>query len=710
MSGPAPPSLKERLGKAVVTLRSELEFTRTVFRGQPWYVVRHPITFQSHRLTPSQYEMLMALCVERPLEESFTHLVERKMIAEAKEESFYEFVFQLHRMGMLDLPVADDKALYQRFEQKRSAGRKAKLLGFLFMQVPLFHPDEFLERTLRFARPFFTKAAFYTWLALMALAVWVAANRWDELAAPLLTLLEFGNLPWVGLVLIVLKCLHELGHAYACKTFGGAVPEMGAIFIVGTPCAYVDATAAWGFSSKRQRLIVSLGGMYVESICACLALFVWASTGPSFLNTLMYQTVVMASLVTVAFNINPLMRFDGYYVLSDLVEVPNLRQRSSDRLLAVFDRVALGVKAAAHKDGPWLSAFLLLFGISSTIYKITLTLGICVLVATKIYFLGLALAVYYVGSSMIRFVWKSINHLWFDPATARVRLRAIFVSMVAFLAIPCAFALQPISIPMSSEGILERENETLVRAESSGFLRSLSARGKRRVLANEGLALLENLEQRDGIRQARLELASLDHQIRAQTLVDRHEVRKSLAHRRMTRTRLREDEKRHASLEVRAPESGDVLWVTPDHAEGSFVEMGDPLVLVGDGGWLGRFLVHEETFSSCAPRVGDRVECRSSSDPRTPCSAIVRSIAPAGSSEVTEESLTQLGGGAIVVDPGSQAATEAFVEVVVAFEDSESITFRHGLRMRMRLDSPPRPLIHYAHRKVVDFIAHLQLR
>ena len=137
-------------------------------------------------------------------------------------------------------------------------------MGFLFLRVPLWNPDAFLDRTVGLAKSLFSRPAFLFWALLLLSAGVILIRRWGELTEPLQGLLAAGNLPLMWITLVVLKVFHEFGHAYACKHYGGQVPEMGAYLIVFTPCAYMDATASWGFTSKRERLMEKILDHLVE--------------------------------------------------------------------------------------------------------------------------------------------------------------------------------------------------------------------------------------------------------------------------------------------------------------------------------------------------------------------------------------------------------------------------------------------------------------
>ena len=133
-------------------------------------------------------------------------------------------------------------------------------------------------------------------------------------------------------MMVVIKTVHEFGHSFACRRFGGEVHTMGIMFLLFTPIPYMDATASWSFRSRWQRALVGAAGMIVEVFVASLATFVWASTAPGTIHSLAYNMMFVASVSTVLFNANPLLRFDGYYILSDLLDIPNLHQRSTGLL------------------------------------------------------------------------------------------------------------------------------------------------------------------------------------------------------------------------------------------------------------------------------------------------------------------------------------------------------------------------------------------
>jgi hypothetical protein len=391
MSGPG---LAAKLRDVQVGLRADLETTRMLFRGEVAYVVRDPLTLASHRLGIPEYQALVALRPDRTLGKVFEELVASGRFEAAEEESFYAFVFQLHRLGFLALPLSDEKLLAKRAEAKLEQRRTKWLTAFFYYPIPLWNPDPFLQRTALVGRALFSWPAACVWFAALALAAFVAARNWGEFSRPIGDVFSSGNLPLLWITLIALKVFHEFGHAYATRRFGGAVPEMGVNLVIFTPAAYVDASSSWGFRQHRQRLLVCLAGMYVELFLAALALLAWSVLEPGLLRNLAHNVVLLASVVTVGFNANPLTRFDGYFALCDVLQLPNLYQRASEHVTGLCKRLFLGLRARGSAGSAWLGLLLTSYGLGASIYRVLLVCGISAAIASRYYSAGvLVLAV-----------------------------------------------------------------------------------------------------------------------------------------------------------------------------------------------------------------------------------------------------------------------------------------------------------------------------
>lgn len=703
-------SYAERLRSVCVGTRKDLEFTRHVFRGEPAYVVRDPMTLQSYRFDPADYAMFVAIDQHRQLGEIFDELVADHVLSPDEEEHFYQFVFRLHQLSFLSLPISDEKRLYQRYVHQRRARRKQKLVGFLFMQIPLLNPDAFLQRTLHYARHVFSGWFFALWLCLVATAGFVVMNNFHELLQPIQGVLLPRNLAMMWITLVVLKLVHEFGHAYACKHFGGYVPEMGVYLIVFTPCAYVDASACWGFTRKRDRLIVCLGGMYVESICAALAVLVWAMTAPGRIHDLAYNVIFLAGVVTVLFNINPLMRFDGYYVLSDLLEIPNLRRRSSRYVTDIAKRILLSVRNPAPSGGIRLRFLLLTFGVAAALYRVAITVGVATVVAIKVPGVGIVLAGVVVGTFVIGSLVRFTKYLWKAEETARVRGRAVAISVLLLIGLPALVSLLPVPSSVHARGVFERANESVIRAGVDGFVWAIPVRVGDQVKPGRILAELEHDTFRERVAEvsAAIEASEIRYQafqVHDPALALQEEEQVAVYQLELQRRRRDVDR-----LTVRATIGGTIIDCLRPNDLGRYVQKGEPIAAIVSGSWQVRAILTEREMAAARPAVGDSIEIRSTASPDRTIPGVVRRVAPAGSRTIDRHALTHVAGGDIAVDAETAQAQQPYFEVLVDTRVADSPFLYDGMVCHLRLQADAETIGISILRRFVRFINTLSQR
>ncbi len=706
--GTEAPSLANRLAEARVELRRDLEVSRHIFRGVPAYVVRDPVTFGSHKFSADDYAVLCALRVDRTLHETFEVLVLQRRLGEDDEERFFRFVFSLHKLGLLKLPIADEKSLYRRHEAQSKARRARLVTSVLFWRVPLVKPNGFLERTIGYVRPLFSRGAMIAWCLLVVVAGWVIARNWADFSAPVLNIFTSSNLPLLWVTLVVLKVAHELGHAYATKYFGGHVPEMGAYFIVGTPCAYVDATASWGFSRKRERLFVCIAGMYVEIGIGALAAILWSVTPPGSLQSVLHNVIVLSTVVTVAFNINPLMRYDGYYALSDLVEVPNLRQRSHAEGARILKRVFLGVRSSGEPGSVVPRLFLLGFGFASAIYKVVLVLGISALIATKFFVLGLFVGGAYVLTEVVRVVRTTLGYLWRSEETASVRGWAVALSALVFAGIPLAVAAIPVPTHVTAPCVVTAQAESVVRAQVAGFLHDLAVEPGARLASGDQVAALFDVE-------ADMALSDVDAHLAAARL--RHGVHAvenpALAMQEEKRILQLEEERsfhqtRLERLVLCTPIDGVVVSCLDTNDIGLHVRPGEAVATVLGGPTVVRALLTEEGVAAARPQIGQRVEFRSRSDPSRVLSGTILRAKPAGMRKLDERYRAHLNLSAFAINPLSGEMQRSQFEFEVVLHEAEDARLLWGMTGRLRLPGERLTIATIVLRKVLVFADRLR--
>ena len=295
---------------------------------------------------------------------------------------------------------------------------KTYLRSPLSLRFPLFKPEKFLAQTAYLVRPLFTAPGAFLWLAVVGAALVLAGLHWQELTENVTDRVLSGqNLVLLWLVYPLIKALHELGHGYAIKVLGGQVPEMGIMLLVFMPVPYVDASSSSAFREKWRRLLVGAAGMLVEIFVASLALFCWLVLSPGFLRSICFNVIFIASISTILFNGNPLLRYDGYYILSDLLGIINLAQRGTSYLGYLFKRYAFGLhEAEPPYTGPGERFWFVFYTIASAIYRIFLYFGIFLFISGKFFLVGILLGLWSIVGLVLVPAFKKIRYVMTDPS------------------------------------------------------------------------------------------------------------------------------------------------------------------------------------------------------------------------------------------------------------------------------------------------------
>jgi len=702
------PDLASRLRNVHVDLRDDLKISRHLFHGEPSYIVRDPISFQSHQFSLGDYRILSRINSDASLDTVFASLVKAGDLTAERENEFYGFILSLHRAGLLNLPIADGKLLYRRHKAGRAIKRRRLLLSFVYLDLPLWNPDEFLTRTVRFARPLFTRRSFAAWALLMVVALYVGVTRWAELGDPLAGILAVRNLVIMWFTLAGLKVIHELGHAFACKHYGLHVPTLGVYLVAGIPCAYVDASAAWGLASRRQRLIIGLGGMYFETMVSAAAMLVWAMTPPGLVNSIAFNVVFLASVVTVVFNINPLMKYDGYFMLSDILDIPNLGQHARARVAELAKRWLLNLPASPEPARGWRRSVLVVYGVAAPLYRASVLLAIAVVLASRFFVIGLFLGGTYLLYVVTKLIWKTITYLWRAEETASVRVRAVALSVVLLILLPTALALVPMRLAVQVPGVILGGREQTVRAETPGFVTSVLATTGSVVQAGEPLVELSN----DLITERLVE---------AQTRQDAAEVRRD-AFRDGRPARAAEEERRAQALreQVRhhqdqvealrrcSPAPGKVIMKLDPRDTGRFIPKGDEIATVVSGPPEVSMLLTAQEFTATAPWVGEPIQCRSVAAPTKVLTGAIARIYPGGQRSVPIPALSCLAGGDIPVRPETGESLQPYFLIIVRLDNGSHGDLPHGVRAVVRLPSRWEPFAIHFYRRVSRFMDALR--
>ncbi len=473
-----------RVAELRVRLRVSAHISRQFYRGDRWYVVRDPAGNQFHRLSDPAYRFVGLLDGSRTVEEAW-ELCGGQLADDAPTQpEVIQILSHLYSANLIEADVTPDATvLLRRHKQLTKRKMQGRLMNVLFPRIPLWDPDRFLRRWMPLARVMFSKLGVVVWLAVIISALVVIAPQWngphglqDSARHAVDIKGNTINLLWLWSVFVFIKLIHELGHAFSCRRFGGECHELGIMFLVFVPTPYVDASSAWSFPSKWQRIFVGAAGMIVELFFAALCAFVWRNTNETHLvRQLAFNAMLVASVTTVIFNANPLLRYDGYYILSDFLEIPNLRQKSTEYAMGLIKRHVFRIKLQQPLPPPLQRFWLFAYAISSSIYRTFIGVLIILLVAYQIPVLGMLMAIGGLITWLVVPVVKVFKYLALDPELHRKRGRATaFCLAVAAIAI---IVIGLIRFPMhvGQVGIAEATAHDKLNARRGGFVTEVIA-------------------------------------------------------------------------------------------------------------------------------------------------------------------------------------------------------------------------------------------
>ena len=446
-----------RLAESKITLRASVRVHRQVYRGVLWYVLYEPFTNQYYRLPQGAYEFISKLSSRKTVGEVWNDLLNSGMENVPSQGEVIEMLSQLYQSNMLLYEGVDDgMMLFDRNKKKVQKKVKATLLNIFFLKVPVFDP-EFLLRRLKWLINILLSVPFaLVWLAAIIVAAKYGIENFDTLKDQTHGFLSPSNIGWVYVCTVIVKLLHEFGHSAVVKKYGGEVHTVGVMFMLLAPLPYMYASASWSFRKKWHRVFVGAGGMLFEFFIAAVALILWANLGGGILKALAYNVFIICSVSTVLFNINPLMRFDGYYILTDLLDMPNLQQRSVSHLKYLLERYVFRKYDAENVAESWNERFVYTFyGIASAIYRFFLFAGLVIAISEHYLILSFIMGTLLCLTMLVIPFGKFLKYIFAGPALAQVRGRAVFTTLFVLASLVGVLFYLPVPDTFTAPGVIE---------------------------------------------------------------------------------------------------------------------------------------------------------------------------------------------------------------------------------------------------------------
>jgi putative peptide zinc metalloprotease protein len=689
-----------RVATQRICLRPVVKVRRQNFRGERWVVLENPFSNQYFRLRPAAYEFIARLNPDQTVEDVWQQCLTRFPDAAPSQEAVLQLLSQLYFANLLQYDLAADSAqLFERYQQRRQRELGFRFLNLMFMRFPLFDPDRFLVKALPVLGKLISPAGAILWLVVIGFGLSIVAGNFGALQVAGEGLLATNNLFLLYLSLILVKACHEFGHAFFCRKFGGEVHVMGIMLMIFTPMPYVDATSSWSFRERWKRVLVGAAGMIVELFIAALAAFFWAKTGPGAMHSIAYNIMFVASVSTIIFNINPLMRFDGYYILSDLLEIPNLNQRAATHLRHLVEHYLFGVKnsdspASTRREAGWLT----FFGLGSNIYRVMVFAGVLLAVADRFLIIGIVMAAACLISWGVVPLVRFFKYLSANPRLDRVRPRALAVTAGIGLVLIILLAVVPFPYSFRAPGVLVATQRTVLASKTSGIISVFQVKPGNVVQAGQPLLQMENPQLELELAGARSRLDQVNARLllaikdQSADMAPLSKLRDSISDQL---AKLKAD---FANLTVRSPHAG--VWVSPEITDqrGSWLLRGGNLgVVINPAAFQIVATVREEDAKGLFGGQIRDTDARLDGESGVQLSVNNWKVVPGGQQVLPSAALGWAARGEVPVAAEDNAqgnkTVEPFFEVRGDIVARDGIVLLDGRSGKIRFQLPPEPLL-----------------
>ncbi len=598
--------------------RADLTARRHKYQGQVYWVVKEPIGLRYFRFQEEEFAVLNMLTEGVTLEEIKERFEDEFAPHKITYQDLQQFIGTLHRSGLVisDAPGQGQQLKKRRDERVRKETMQ-KFSNVLAIRFKGIDPQRILRILYPFTRWAFSPIALACFSVVGISALLLLGVQFDIFRSRLPAFDQFfGPKNWGYLIVVlgVTKIVHEFGHGLLCHHYGGECHEMGVMFLVLTPCLYCNVSDSWMLPSKWQRAAIGAGGIYVELVMASIATFVWWFSEPGMLNHLALRVMFICSVSTVLFNGNPLLRFDGYYILSDILEIPNLRQKANKILQTKMAELCLGLEMP---DDPFLpqtnQAMFGLYTVAAVAYRWFIFFSILfflnqVFEPYGLKVIGQVLAVMGLYGLIVQPLWQGAKFMHVPGRMDQVKWHRLYASIAIVATVIIGILILPLPKNVTCAFQLVPGDASLVAVERPGKLVEVNVVPGDEVVAGEPIATLENsqlilerLQAWSALGKATVQLNILK---RSEDPLAASQIPEQRARVKASKEIFEEQDRQYKKLTVKAPVDGTILSTqlrpekpAPDgvlrqwHGSpldernlGIYMDAGSPLCLIGTPG------------------------------------------------------------------------------------------------------------------------------
>ncbi len=695
-----------RVAELTPRLLATVMVRRQHFRGVRWYILQDPVNNRYFRLNAAAYHFASMLDGRRTVSRVWRICMDQFGDAAPTQGEVIQLLCQLHASNLLHGNIAPDaEALFKRHQKRVWRDVKGAVGSLLFIRIPLWDPDRFLNRWVGIVGKAFSVYGAILWAAILAVGLWSVGGHVQALSAKAAGILDPENLPLLYAALVLVKLFHEMGHAFSCKYFGresgagGEVHQMGVTFLVFTPLPFVDASSAWALRDKWQRIVVGASGMLAELAIAAIAAILWVRTADgTTVHAIAYNVMFIASISSLAFNGNPFLRYDAYYILLDVLEIPNLESRSKLYIRYLVKRYLWGMQKAAnpsHTKGE--KGWLIFYAIAATVCRVIIVAAIALFLMDMFFSMGMLLVVILVVRWVVLPLGNFLRYLATSSELVRCRERAVLTSAVAVCFLFIAFGLVRMPDRCRVEGVVEPREYSVIHMKTAGFVRHFLDSGTR--TGPDGPELIHaaspELEaKRDQLlaEYRRLQVNRQSARTKEAATTQIMDEKIIAFEEQIERTRQQLDD-----LALKSPIAG--IWVAPDvdRITAMHLEQGHRIGVVANLDELRiRAIASQKVASRLIVDANPQVDIRVKGRPDIELAGRIETIIPAGQEKLPSASLGYAAGGSTRIDledPTGRQAAEPFFEILVVPSIPETMILRPGQTMALRFETSPKPLI-----------------
>lgn len=694
-----------RVARLAPQLLSHVEVHRHDYRGLIWYILEDSTTGRNHRFNPTAYLFIGMLDGKRSVQAIFDQMCEQLDDYAPGQEDIIKLIGQLHSSDLIKTDATiNAQDLLDRHTHQKQTKLKQRFMNPISLKVPLWDPEEFLNRHIQKIRWIFTPWMASVWLVLMLYTSVQALQNWGVIQEYFSTnALSPYNLILMVLLYPPIKFAHELGHAFSTKLEAGEVHEMGINFLMFMPIPYVNVSAAAHFRSKYKRMLVSAAGILVESFLAATGLLLFLTVEPGLIQSIGFNIFIIGGISSLFFNGNPLLKYDAYYILADAISIPNLYQRAGQYWRYFCQYYLFGLKqVTSPATAPGETFWFIIYSISSQLYRLAVLWFIFVMLADKFFLIAVILTGWLFSLQVLLPLAKAIQFVFYSPALSQNRSRSLLTSigMLSIVILISGYVSFP-SYTLA-EGIVWQSDDSLLKAEQDGFVGELKVRNNQQVNANTEVVRLFDPFTETELKIAEARVRELKTRYRAKRVDDAFEAGIVKEELKVADKELQHIVDKQNSMTITALNAGTLIIPDADDLQGRFIHQGELLGYILDKPLSTiRMAVHQDNIGQLQQNI-ETIKVRFASDTHQEYTAKVIRQAPEAINYLPSAVLSTSGGGQFLVKSNerNELRNQQKIFVVDLEFDPEQQNIALGTRAHVRIYHGGEPLAKQLFRRI----------